>query len=166
MSLDMVDNDPPLAMNVDGTERLNIGCFGWAEVGLFDNVLQPSHRVVSVGQDILVHLLDRVIVVFDGLFDLIGWVFGVFKAPWLGVSLAALWWAIVGFMVRSWVVGSRVVRKRVVWSRVVRSRVVGWSVWFVVVRGRFMVVRGRFMVWGRGVWSGLMVRGIGWGGGW
>lgn len=72
VSLDMVDDDLPIAVDVDGPQGLDIGGLGGAEVGLLDDLVQPVDAVVSVGQDVLVHLLDGVVVVFESLLDLIG----------------------------------------------------------------------------------------------
>ena len=111
VGLDLVDHDPPLAVDVDGPLGLDVGGLGGAEVGLLHDLLQAGHAVVSVGQDVLVHLLDRVVVVLDGLLDLVGGVFLVLKAPGLRVVNGALWWLVVvglgvgvglGLVVRSW----------------------------------------------------------------
>jgi len=152
VGLDVVDDDPPLAVDVDGAQGLDIGSLRGAQVSLLHNVLQASHGVVGVGQDVLVHLLDSVVVVLDGLLDLVGGVLLVLKAPGLGVVLGALGWTVMGFLV--WVVGGRVVWgsmvcNRVVWGGMVRS----WVVWLWVVWGWLCVV----WSWLRVVWSGLWV---------
>jgi len=158
VGLDVVDHDPPLAVDVDGTEGLDIGSLGGAEVSLLDNVLQASHRVVRVGKDVLVHLLDGVVVVLDGLLDLVGGVLFVLKTPWLGVVNGALGWAVGRLLVR------------VVWSGVVgvvNHWVVGhWVVGHWVVDGCGMVDNGMVdggMAVGDGlgvnVGRGLVVRG-------
>ena len=172
VSLDVVNDDPPLAVDVDSTEWLDVGSLGWAQVGLLDDLLQAGNRVVGVGQDILVHLLDGVVVVFDSLLDFVGWVFGVFQAEWFWVTLGALWWAIVGFVVwgrvmGSWVVGSWVMGSWVVGGWVMGNWVVGsWVVWLRVVWlwvVRFWVIRLWVVRSSWGVRSWLMVRS--WGGG-
>jgi len=157
VGLDVVDDDPPLAVDVDGTKGLDVGSLGWAQVSLLDNVLQAGNGVVRVGQDVLVHLLDSVVVVFDGLLDLVGWVLNVLQAPWLRVVLRALWWAILWLLV--WVVGSGMVG-----SGMVGSMVWGSVVWGSVVWGSMVCVGSRMVwlcvVWGRlwVVWGWLMVR--------
>lgn len=81
VGLDVVDDDSPLAVGVDSTKRLDVGGDGGTEVGLLDNLLQPVHAVVGVGDDILVDGLHSVVVVRQGVFDLVGGVVSVFEAP-------------------------------------------------------------------------------------
>lgn len=176
VSLDMVDHDPPLAMDVDGTEGLDVGSLGRAQIGLLHDVLQMVHRVLSVGQHILVQLLDSIIVVLNGLLDLIGGVLRILQAVGLGVSMGTLGRSIVGLMMRSCrMVGSSMVRRRVMGRRVVGrgvgsvvgGRGVGGGSLMAIHRG-VAVGRGRSVggrsVGGRGVRSGrvrrCMVRGV------
>ena len=138
VGLDMVDNDSPVPVDVDCTEGLDVGGVGGAEVGLLDDFIQTVNAVVGVGQDVLVHLLDSVVVVLEGLLDFIGWVFLVFKTPWAGVAGSAGGWAVgwgwvsVGWLGLVW------------WGWPVRSRCrcIRWGSGAVPV-----------WWWGRCVWS-------------
>ena len=123
VGLDLVDHDPPLAVDVDGPLGLDVGGLGGAEVGLLHDLLQAGHAVVSVGQDVLVHLLDRVVVVLDSLLDLVGGVLLILKAPGLGVTLGALGRGVVGLL-----------------GRVVGSWVVGFVVWFGMIWSMMVMV--------------------------
>jgi hypothetical protein len=49
------------------------------------DLLQPVHAVLSVGQHVLVDCLDALVVVLQGMFDLVGGVLGILQAPGLGV---------------------------------------------------------------------------------
>lgn len=157
MSLDGVDHDAPLAVNVDGPQGLDISGFRGAQIGFFHNLLQTVHRVVGVGQHIFVHLLHRVVVVFNGFLDLVGGIFGILQTPGFGVVHRAS-----GIGIFSWrMVGSRVMRSGMIgsgvmnWSRMVGS-VMHWR-WVIGSRGIgiSMMHRSRGirigMVWGRGV---------------
>lgn len=94
--------------------------------------------------------MNGIIVVFNGLLDLIGRVFGVLKTPGFGVTLSAS-----GFMVRfgvmggvmRGVMGGGVMRSRVMRSGVMGERMVGnWGIGVVVWH------------WGIGVSWGIGVR--------
>jgi len=141
MGLDLVHNDPPLAVDVDSPLGLDVGGLRGAQVGLLDDLLQAGDRVVGVGEHILVHLLDRVIVVLDSLLDLVGGILLILKAPGLGVALGALGRGVVCLL-------SRVVGSWVVWLRVVGGSMVGGVVW------------GHWVVWGHVVRG--VVRSVGW----
>ena len=58
VGFDIVNNEPPFSVNVNGGNWLNISGFRWAQVGFFNNFLQSVDRVIGIGQNILVHLLD------------------------------------------------------------------------------------------------------------
>ena len=58
MGFDVVNDEPPFSVNVNGGNWLNISGFRWAQVGFFNNFLQSVNRVIGIGQNILVHLLD------------------------------------------------------------------------------------------------------------
>ena len=145
VSLHTIDHDPPLAVSVDSSPGLDVGGDRGAEVGLLHDLLQSVHAVVSVGQDVLVDLLNTLIVVLQSSLDFIGRVLRILNAPGLGVTNRAL-----GF---------------VIWLRLVvdRGRVVDrdWLVvWFSMVDRDWLMVRGRFMVGGsNSVWSRFMIRG-------
>jgi hypothetical protein len=98
VGLDVVHDNSPLAKNIDCATRLDVLDVGWAEVGLLNNVFQAVNGVLSVGEDIFVQLLDRVIVVLKGLLNLVSGVLGVFKTIGFGVAMGALGWSIVGIM--------------------------------------------------------------------
>jgi len=78
MSLDVVNNNSPFSVGIDGSQWLDVSGFRWAQVGFFNNFLQSIDRVIGVSQNIFVHLLNRVVVVFDGLLDFVGGVFRIF----------------------------------------------------------------------------------------
>lgn len=92
VGLDVVDHDPPLAVHVDGAPRLDVLDVGGAEVRLLGDVPQAVHRVLRVGQHVLVQLLHGVVVVLDGLLDLVGRVLGVLQAVRLGVAVGCTGW--------------------------------------------------------------------------
>jgi hypothetical protein len=98
VGLDVVHDNSPLAKNIDCATGLDVLDVGWAEVGLLNNVFQAVNGVLSVGEDIFVQLLDRVIVVLKGLLNLVSGVLGVFKTIGFGVAMGALGWSIVGIM--------------------------------------------------------------------
>lgn len=112
MSLHVVHNNSPFAVDIDSSGGLDVGSGGGAQVGFLNDFLQTVDRVIGVGQDILVHLLDGVVVVFDGLLDFVSGVLGVLQTPGFGVVLGAKWGSVVGFLM--WVVGSCKNSKRVV----------------------------------------------------
>lgn len=173
--LDVVDHNAPFAMNIDGSQGLNIAGFRGTQVGFLDDFFQAIHGIVGIGQHILVHLLHGIVVIFNGLLDFVGGIFGVFKTPGFGITSSTL-----GFMVRFWVmrggVGRAMMRKGMMRSRVMRS----WSIGIRMIRSwmvrggsiRIRMIRGGAMwhrcvtIWGRGrsvsitmsmdrwVWSG------------
>jgi len=142
MGLDMVDNNSPVSIDIDGTEWLDVSGVGGAEVGLLDNLVQTVNTVVGVGQDILVHLLHSIIMVLEGFLDFIGRVLLVFKTPWAGVASSASGWTVgwgrvsIGWLWVVWWGWSVRSRCRCVWwgSRAVpiwgwgRS-VCNWGIW-------------------------------------
>ena len=132
MGLDVVDDDLPVSVDVHGSQRLDVGSFGGAEVGLLDDLVQAVNAVVGVGQNVLVHLLHGVVVVFKGLLDLVGGVLLVLETPGSWVSGGTCWWA-VGRRVT--IGGLRVVRDWAIWSwnRGVWRRSRAIAVWW---RGR------------------------------
>jgi len=113
VSLDLVHNDPPFAVDVDGSLGLDVGGLRGAQVGLIIQLLQPVNRVDSVCHNILVQLLDRVVVVLDGLLDLVLGVLLIFDTPVLPVlALGAEWGQVQVLGVRVWEGAHRVVRAR------------------------------------------------------
>ena len=52
--LDFVDDDSPLALNVDGAQRLDVGCRAWAQVSFLYQLLQTIDRVGCVSDNVLV----------------------------------------------------------------------------------------------------------------
>ena len=90
VGLDSVDDDPPLAVGVDGAQGLDVGGDGGAEVSLLDNLLQPVHAVLGVGEHVLVDGLDTLVVVLEGVLNLVGGVLGILETPGLGVIDGAL----------------------------------------------------------------------------
>ena len=55
MSLDVVDDDPPLAVGVERAERLNVSRLGGAEVLLVLEMCEAVNGVLGRGQ----HILDE-----------------------------------------------------------------------------------------------------------
>lgn len=156
MSFNVVNNNSPFSVGIDGSQWLDVGGFRWAQVGFLNNFLQSIDRVIGVGQNVFVHLLNGVIVVFDGLLDFVGGVFGIFKTPSFWVVYGTLWWR--GIMNGCGMVRGSMVRSGVVWggSMVDRSMVDS------VVGGGVSGVRCRcvgIMVGGRGGSVRIMVRG-------
>ncbi len=158
VSLDVVDDDAPLAVHVDGAQWLDVLGLGGAQVGLLHDILQAVNGVLGVGEHILVQLLHGVIIVLDGLLNLVGGVLGVLQAvsvrlvrQELGALGRAAVWLLVG---RHWVVrGMR--RRGTIWGGVVRG-IRRWR----VGRG-LMAVHGGVPVRGRG--RGVGGRGVvGW----
>ena len=114
---------------------MDISGFRGAQIGFLDNFLQSVDRVISIGQDIFVHLLHGIVVVFDGLLDFVGGVFGVLQTPGFGVALGADG-LVVGLGVGSGVVRSGMVGQRsVVGSGMVGSGSVGVVVGSVMGSG-------------------------------
>ena len=120
MSLDVVDNDSPVTVDVDGTEGLDVSGIGGAEVSLLDDLVQTVDAVVGVGEDVLVHLLDSVVVVFEGFLDFVGRVLLIFETPGAGVAGGAGGWA-------RWAIGWRVTVSGSGWGRTIRSG--DWGIW-------------------------------------
>lgn len=155
VSLHTVDNNPPLAVSVDGSLRLDVGSDGGTEVSLLDDLLQSLDAVLGIGQHVLVDGLDTLVVVLESMLDLIGRIFSILQTPSLGVTNGALgrfvvFGLVVGFwlMVRSSVMDRLMVR---CWL-MVRSNVVDW----LMVRC-WLMVRGRLMVWSSVVDRDLVV---------
>ena len=160
VGLDAIDDDPPLAVDVDGSQGLDVFGFGGAQVSLLDDVLKTVDGVLGVGQDILVELLHGIVVILDGLLDLVGGVFGVLETISVGLvvdQLGALGRAVIvgGVMRGSIRVG--VVRGAVMRGGVMRSGVaVGGGVGRVgghrsVSRGGVAVSGGRSVGGGVGM---------------
>ena len=139
VGLDVVNDDSPFSVDVDGSQRLDVGSLGGAQVGFLDNFLQSVDRVISIGQDIFVHLLHGIVVVFDGLLDLVGGVFRILQTPGFGVVLGTHRFVVrlrsmMRSMVRSGVVGKRgVMGGGVVGS--IGSGMMNWSIGIVVGSG-------------------------------
>ena len=130
VGLDVVDDDSPFSVDVDGSQRLDVGSLRGAQVGFLDNFLQSVDRVISIGQDIFVHLLNGVVVVFDGLLDLVGGVLGVLQTEGFGVVLGTDGFVVrLGGVMRDGMMRSTMMRGGVVRQRgVVGSGVVGGGV--------------------------------------
>jgi len=175
VSLDSVDDNPPLSVGVDGSPGLDVGGDGGAEVGLLHDLLQPGHAVVGVGEDVLVDGLHSLVVVLQGVLDLVGRVFRILQAPSLWVADGTLWWSVrlwgvfwlmVGGGVGNW--GGLMVRGGVVdgnWLVVGGGLMVGSSVdnWGGVVDHGNLVVGGGGGVDGLGcVDGGGVVDGLDW----
>ena len=110
VGLDSIDDDSPLAVGVDGALGLDVGGDGGTEVGLLDNLLQPVHAVLSVGEHVLVDGLDTLVVILERVLNLVCGVLGILETPGLGVIDGALGGSVgLGVVNRLGVVGSRVV---------------------------------------------------------
>ena len=159
MGFYVVNYNAPLAMDINGSQRLDVGSFRGTQVGFLDDFLQTVDGVIGVGQHVFVHLLDGIVVIFDGFLNFVSGIFGIFQAPRFGVVYGTGWgtsW--VFWVIRSWV-------------GMMRGRVVGDGMVNGGIRCRFGVIRswgvwgGRISVCGRGgcvpVWGGSRVVG-GW----
>ena len=82
--LDLVDNDPPLALNVDSPQWLDVGRATGAQVGLFHQLLQTIDRVVRVGHHVLVQTQHGVVVLIEGVDHIIGRVVSILHTPGFG----------------------------------------------------------------------------------
>lgn len=160
MSFYVVNYNAPLAMDINGSQRLNVGSFRGTQVGFLDDFLQTVDGVIGVGQHVFIHLLDGIVVVFDGFLNFVSGIFGIFQAPRFGVAFGTYWgmfgvfyWMVRG--IRSWVMGRRVMGGWVVGDGMVggirfRGGVIrSWGVW-----------GGGISVWGRG--GCVPVRGGSW----
>ena len=54
MSFDIIDNDSPLSVSVDGSQRNIVSHIGRAKEGFISQLLETVHRVVCVSNDIFV----------------------------------------------------------------------------------------------------------------
>ena len=110
VGLDSIDDDPPPAVGVDGALGLDVGGDGGTEVGLLDNLLQPVHAVLSVGEYVLVDGLDTLVVILERVLNLVCGVLGILETPGLGVIDGALRGSVgLGVVNRLGVVGRSVV---------------------------------------------------------
>lgn len=98
MSLHLIDHDPPLSIGIHSTQRHHITRARRTQIGLVVNVLDPIHRVIRVGNHILVQRSHRRIMILNGMLDLTGGIFVVGEAPGFGRVLGASGWSIVGLV--------------------------------------------------------------------
>jgi len=107
VGLHSVHDHSPLAVGVDRPEGHDVGSDRGAEVSLLHDLLQSVHAVLGVGQHILVDCLDALVVVLQGMLNLVGGVLGILQTPGLGV-VNGTDWGLVSIMVwgRGRVVGS------------------------------------------------------------
>lgn len=138
VSLHTVDNNPPLAVSVDGSSGLNVGGDGGTEVSLLNNFLQSLDTVLGVGKHVLVDGLDTFVVVLESVLDLISRIFRVLQTPSLRVTHGTLRRLVVfglvvglGLMIRCRMMDRLMISGRLM----VRSGVVNR----LMVRGRLMV---------------------------
>ena len=104
--LDVVDNDSPLALDVDGAQRLDVGSGAWAQVGLLFQFLQKVHRVLGIGDNVLVEAQHGIVVLVESVDHIVGRVVGIFETPGLGGVLGAFRdFGLVFLGIRSFVVG-------------------------------------------------------------
>ena len=126
--LDFVDDDAPLAVDVDGAQWLDVGGSAGAQVRLLFDGGQRVDRVLGVDGDVLVEGQHGLVVLVEGVDDVVGRGLAVLQAPGLGGVLRAgrdlgLGLVLVGFVavVRRLVV----VRRRMVVRRFVVVRRLG-----------------------------------------
>jgi len=94
--LDVVNNYSPLVAGVNSSEWSDVSCFRWAEIGFLLQVTQSVHTVVCVQvSNISVKLKEFVLVVSNGGFNVIFWVFVIFKTVGLGGVLGTSWLLLV-----------------------------------------------------------------------
>ena len=133
VGLDSIDNDPPLALRVDRPERRHVAHIRRTQIGLLVRGLESVHRVVCVGNDVLVEGGHGSVVVLNGVLDVVGGILIVLEAP-SGLSVRQVLDAgrdRVGRLVETMTaVFGRVVRMAGVRSGRVRNRMrcsVSWS---------------------------------------
>jgi len=86
VSFNVVDDYSPFTMSVDSTKRLDVDSLRGTKVGLFLQGIRPLYRKCSVEINHVSieapYFLEMLI--YSG-FNLIGWVFSIFKTPSFGV---------------------------------------------------------------------------------
>jgi len=86
VSFNIIHNDSPFTLSVDGTKRSDVGSFRWTEIGLFLQSIGPLNREFSVEVgNISIEAPDLLEVIVYCSLNLILWVFFIFNAPCLGV---------------------------------------------------------------------------------
>ena len=141
VGFDSINHYSPLSISVDSSERLDVGSFGGTEVSLLHNLLQPGHRVLCVGQNILVDGLNAFVVILQSMLNLVGRVLSILQTPGLRVTNGALGWLVMS-----------VLRLRV---SVGRLRVTVGRGGMGVGRGGMGVSRGRMAI-GRGMGNSVV----------
>jgi len=131
VSLNVVDDDSPFALSVDGTKRPDVSCVRWAEVGLLLQGCGPLNGQLGVEVSyVSVEVPELCVVVLNSSLELVGWVLIILQAPGLGGVHRA----------------GRRFNRSLVWCRcgfVGRGRLV------VVSRCRFVVGLSWLVGWGR-----------------
>lgn len=89
VGLDLVDNDAPLAIDVNSTKRLDVGGRAWAQVGLFFQLGQSVDRVGCVGCYVLVQGQNGFVVLVKSVDNIVRWILRVLQTPGLGGVLGA-----------------------------------------------------------------------------
>jgi len=86
VSFNIIDDNSPFTLSVDGAKRLDVGSVRGTEVGLFLQGIRPLYRKFSVEVSYVSieapYFLEMMIY---SSFNLIGWVFSIFKTPGFGV---------------------------------------------------------------------------------
>ena len=85
VGLHIVDNDPPLATDVDGPLGLDVAGLRRAQIGFVIQLLQSVNRVLCVGHYFFVQLPDIFLVVLQGLLDLVFGVLFILNTPVLPI---------------------------------------------------------------------------------
>ena len=89
VGLDFVDDDAPLAVDVDGAQRLDVGSGARAEVSLLFQFGQSVDRVGRVDGHVLVQGQDGLVVLVESVDDFVGRVLRVLQTPGFGRVLGA-----------------------------------------------------------------------------
>ena len=111
--LDVVDDGAPLAVDVDGTERLDVAGRTRAKINFIEQFLDSVNRAARVDQRIFVEIDNSLVVLIKGLLDFYNRILGIFQTPRFSGIFGALWNG--GVFISRW----RAVRRRFVvglWS--------------------------------------------------
>lgn len=85
--LDAIHDDAPLSLDVDGPERLNVASRARTQVSLFRQAFQTVNGVLSVSCDVFVQGKNSLIMLVEGVFDVVGRVVVILQTPGLGSVL-------------------------------------------------------------------------------
>jgi len=105
VGLDFVDNDAPFAFNVNGPQRLSVRSCGRTQISLLFQFTECVNGIHRVDNGILIKSQNGLVVLVQGVLDIVDRVFRVFQTPGLGGVLGAgrdLGFVVVGWFAVSW----------------------------------------------------------------